>query len=217
MGETVGGRIKREGTYVYLWLIHVDVWQKPTQYWTSVILQLKINKPKIKLLLREKQFLVNPGKIWHRGCFDLDRHHCFFMFILRLKIEVGGFIELLSLSVVVWVSSLTQPFLLLTLWLILFSELRVKIMARLKHLSLEAIHKIPLKTDSADRAHLVLCCWFWYLVIEPAQSCDQCKTKRDAGSGMIPREGPWLQPRCTDLIPEKLLGKVGVRKQAWRG
>ena len=168
MGETVGGRIKREGTYVYLWLIHVDVWQKPTQYWTSVILQLKINKPKIKLLLREKQFLVNPGKIWHRGCFDLDRHHCFFMFILRLKIEVGGFIELLSLSVVVWVSSLTQPFLLLTLWLILFSELRVKIMARLKHLSLEAIHKIPLKTDSADRAHLVLCCWFWYLVIEPA-------------------------------------------------
>jgi len=25
------GRFKREGTYVYLWLIHVDVWQKPTQ------------------------------------------------------------------------------------------------------------------------------------------------------------------------------------------
>ena len=23
---------QREGTYVYLWLIHVDVWQKPTQY-----------------------------------------------------------------------------------------------------------------------------------------------------------------------------------------
>ena len=62
------------------------------------------------------------------------------MFILRVKIEVGGFVELLSLSVVLWVSSLTQPFLLLTLWLILFSELRVKIMARLKHLSLEAIH-----------------------------------------------------------------------------
>ena len=27
----VGGRFKREGTYVYLWLIHIDVWQKPTQ------------------------------------------------------------------------------------------------------------------------------------------------------------------------------------------
>ena len=30
MGGVEGGRIKREGTCVYLWLIHVDVWQKPT-------------------------------------------------------------------------------------------------------------------------------------------------------------------------------------------
>ena len=28
----VGGRLTREGTYVYLWLIHIDIWQKPTQY-----------------------------------------------------------------------------------------------------------------------------------------------------------------------------------------
>ena len=28
----VGGRFRREGTYVYLWLIHVDVRQKPTHY-----------------------------------------------------------------------------------------------------------------------------------------------------------------------------------------
>ena len=27
----LGGRFKEEGTYVYLWLIHVDVWHKPTQ------------------------------------------------------------------------------------------------------------------------------------------------------------------------------------------
>ena len=26
-----GGRFKREGTYVYPWLIYVDVWQKTTQ------------------------------------------------------------------------------------------------------------------------------------------------------------------------------------------
>ena len=31
MGWEVGGRLRREGTYVYLWLIHVDVWQKSTQ------------------------------------------------------------------------------------------------------------------------------------------------------------------------------------------
>ena len=39
----MGGRFEREGTYVYLWLIHVDVWQKPAQYCKSIILQLKTN------------------------------------------------------------------------------------------------------------------------------------------------------------------------------
>ena len=34
MGWEVGGRLKRERyTYVYLWLIYVNVWQKPTQYY----------------------------------------------------------------------------------------------------------------------------------------------------------------------------------------
>ena len=28
----MGERLQREGTYVYRWLIHVNVWQKPTQY-----------------------------------------------------------------------------------------------------------------------------------------------------------------------------------------
>ena len=40
----VGGRFKREGTYVHLWLIHVDVWQKPTQFCKAIILQLKKKK-----------------------------------------------------------------------------------------------------------------------------------------------------------------------------
>ena len=31
---------------IYLWLIHVDVWQKPTQYGKAIIFQLKINKLK---------------------------------------------------------------------------------------------------------------------------------------------------------------------------
>ena len=30
--ERVGGRSKREGSYVHLWLIHVDVWQNSNQY-----------------------------------------------------------------------------------------------------------------------------------------------------------------------------------------
>ena len=28
----------REETYVYLWLIHVNVWQKPAQYCKAIIL-----------------------------------------------------------------------------------------------------------------------------------------------------------------------------------
>ena len=28
-------------TYVYLWLIHADVWEKPAQYSKAVILQFK--------------------------------------------------------------------------------------------------------------------------------------------------------------------------------
>ena len=28
VGEETGGRFTTEVTYVYLWLIHVDVWQK---------------------------------------------------------------------------------------------------------------------------------------------------------------------------------------------
>ena len=37
--DGMGGKFKREGTYV--WLIHADVWQKPTQYCKTIVLQLK--------------------------------------------------------------------------------------------------------------------------------------------------------------------------------
>ena len=40
----VGGKGKREGTYVYLWLIHVDGCQKPTQHCKAIILQLNFLK-----------------------------------------------------------------------------------------------------------------------------------------------------------------------------
>ena len=43
MGQEVGGRFKKEGIYGYLWLIHVDVWQRPTQHCKAIILQLKVN------------------------------------------------------------------------------------------------------------------------------------------------------------------------------
>ena len=38
----MGGKFKRERTYVYLWLIHVAVWQKPKQYCKAITLQVKM-------------------------------------------------------------------------------------------------------------------------------------------------------------------------------
>ena len=61
----VGGRFKREGTCVYPWLIHVDVWQKPTQHCKAIILQLKINKLKKKQTnrLREVRSLAQGHRV----------------------------------------------------------------------------------------------------------------------------------------------------------
>ena len=42
-GWEVGGRFKREGIYLYLWLTRADAWQKPTRYCKAIILQLKID------------------------------------------------------------------------------------------------------------------------------------------------------------------------------
>ena len=44
-----------EGTQVYLWLIRVDVWQKPTQYCKAIILQLEEKKSECIFLKGEKR------------------------------------------------------------------------------------------------------------------------------------------------------------------
>ena len=41
--SALGGRFKKEGPYIHLWLIHVDVWQKSIQHFKAIILHLKIN------------------------------------------------------------------------------------------------------------------------------------------------------------------------------
>ena len=41
MGREVEGRFKSKEIYAHLWLIHVDVWQKLTQFCKAVILQFK--------------------------------------------------------------------------------------------------------------------------------------------------------------------------------
>ena len=41
MGQEMGGRLQREGIYAYLWLTHVEVWKKTTQFCKAIITQLK--------------------------------------------------------------------------------------------------------------------------------------------------------------------------------
>ena len=41
VGREMGGKFKSEGIYAYLWLIHVEVWQKTTKFCKAIILQLK--------------------------------------------------------------------------------------------------------------------------------------------------------------------------------
>ena len=53
----VGERFKREEIYVCLWLVHGDVWQKPTEYYKAIILQLKK-----KLKVEKKNILRERGK-----------------------------------------------------------------------------------------------------------------------------------------------------------
>ena len=40
-GEGDGREVQKGGIYIYLWLIHVDVLQKPMEFCKAIILQLK--------------------------------------------------------------------------------------------------------------------------------------------------------------------------------
>ena len=55
MGWEVGGRFKSKGTKGYLWLILVDVWQKPRQHCKAIILPLKINLNLKNKIIRRQQ------------------------------------------------------------------------------------------------------------------------------------------------------------------
>ena len=53
--DLLGGRLQREGIYVYIWLIHFVVEQKLTQHCKAIICQLK-----------KKELSVCPGLVGGR-------------------------------------------------------------------------------------------------------------------------------------------------------
>ena len=88
LGDNLEGRMGWEGgsgakRVCYLLLIHADVWQKPTQHYKAIILQLKINKQKCSVAKQSfKMVLISssgqgppewgsPGLSGHSGWFFL--------------------------------------------------------------------------------------------------------------------------------------------------
>ena len=65
---------------MYLWLIHVDVWQKPTQYCKTIILQLKINNFFKKLKKKRKQKI----KMHSSGVFQMGHPKSWLIFVTRM-------------------------------------------------------------------------------------------------------------------------------------
>ena len=61
VGRKMGGRSRREGTWLCLWLILVDVWQKTTKFYKVITFQLKNNKKTLFVLNRCSVNEISPG------------------------------------------------------------------------------------------------------------------------------------------------------------
>ena len=61
MGWQVGGRFKKERIYVYRWLIHVAVWQKPELPGGSVVKNLPANEGDLGSISGSRRSSI-PGK-----------------------------------------------------------------------------------------------------------------------------------------------------------
>lgn len=99
MGRDIGGSFKREGTHVYLWLIHVEVW-RTQQNLQSIYLSIKnklikqehaivrnnsekslVHVPPVVNILQNHNKISYPG-YWHQyNSFILDFRSFIYLFI----------------------------------------------------------------------------------------------------------------------------------------
>ena len=74
------------GTHVHPWPTHVNVWQKPPQYYKVISLQLKKNvSPFVIKILTESH-----------GNFQLIRNNCFFLTLKYLEKEMATHFSVLA-------------------------------------------------------------------------------------------------------------------------
>ena len=71
---------------MYRWLTHVDVWQKPTQYFKVIILQLKINKLRRASLILGGTTQKFPRGISPRGPAALSATHSSLVFSVLISL-----------------------------------------------------------------------------------------------------------------------------------
>ena len=72
MGRGRGGRFRREGTWVYLWLILIDVWQKTTKFYKANTLQFKKVGEKTNLWVLRKRKQGQVGSLQQNTQADLN-------------------------------------------------------------------------------------------------------------------------------------------------
>ena len=75
------------GTYVYLWLVHGDVWQRPTQNCKAIILQLKyviffnvVEKDNIYVILVKEVYIQSSAQahVFSEASFFFSHRTFFF-------------------------------------------------------------------------------------------------------------------------------------------
>ena len=91
----MGGKLKGEGIYVYLWVIHVEVWQKTTKFCKAIILQFKKKKAETSLCQQKSiysqsyDFSSSHAWIWeldHKEGWAL-KNWCFWVVGLEMTLE----------------------------------------------------------------------------------------------------------------------------------
>ena len=76
-GEGGRSRVQDGGTHVHPWLIHVDVWQKPPQYFKVTGLQLKYINYFEKIVNKALVSCIQPGLVIS---FTIDNIHVSMLF-----------------------------------------------------------------------------------------------------------------------------------------
>ena len=93
-GGGVEGTFKKEGTYGYLWMIHIVVWQKPTQHCKCLNSPIKKNKAELERgeLVTNRthlQLFQLTEQVKRPSCYLQDHYHNDRKYIWEMSANIG--------------------------------------------------------------------------------------------------------------------------------